>query len=101
MTGSLRVERHGRVVLLVLDRPERRNAIDVTMAAALVEAVAASQDAGAIVVTGTDPAFCAGLDLRSLGTERLADLPSFLDALARSRVPVIAAVNGPAATGGL
>jgi enoyl-CoA hydratase len=67
----------------------------------LVAAVATSQTARCIVVTGTDPAFCAGLDLRDLGTDRVADLPQFIEAVATSGVPTIAAVNGPAVTGGL
>ena len=53
-----------------------------------------------IVVTGADPAFCAGLDLRNLGTDQLSDLPQFNEVAADSAVPTIAAVNGPAVTGG-
>jgi enoyl-CoA hydratase len=94
------VAREGDVALLTLDRPTVRNAIDVEMATAICDAVAACQDAAVIVITGTDPAFCAGLNLRSLGTDQLTDLPPFNAAVAASRVPVIAAVNGPAVTGG-
>ena len=53
-----------------------------------------------IVITGADPAFCAGLDLRSLGTDDMGDLPPFNRVVADSAVPTIAAVNGPAVTGG-
>jgi enoyl-CoA hydratase len=95
------VRREGDVALLVLDRPKVRNAIDVEMAAAICDTVTSCQDAAVIVVTGTDPAFCAGLNLRSLGTGQLTDLPPFNATVAASRVPVIAAVNGPAVTGGL
>src|SRR4029079_7335407 len=56
--------------------------------------------AAAIVLTGSDPAFCAGLDLRSLGIDNLAELPPFNHTASSSSVPVIAAVNGPAVTGG-
>jgi enoyl-CoA hydratase len=95
------VRREGAVALVVLDRPEVRNAIDVESAAAICDAVTDCQDdAAVIVLTGTDPAFCAGLNLRSLGTDQLTDLPPFLATVAASRVPVIAAVNGPAVTGG-
>jgi enoyl-CoA hydratase len=66
-----------------------------------VDAIEASQDAGAIVLTGADPAFCAGLDLRELGVDRLAELPPFVAAATSSEVPIVAAVNGPAVTGGL
>jgi enoyl-CoA hydratase len=96
----LQVERHGAVALIRLDRPAARNAINVTLAAALVDAVNACQNARCIVITGTDPAFCAGLDLRNLGTDSLADLPPFIKAVADSQVPTIAAVNGAAVTGG-
>ena len=85
----------------MLDRPARRNAIDAALAAAIVDGISRVKDAGAIVLTGEDPAFCAGLDLREVGVDRLIELPPFLDAVATSPVPVIAAVNGPAATGGL
>lgn len=94
------VRRDGDVALITLDRPEVRNAIDVEAATAICDAVTESQDAAVIVLTGTDPAFCAGLNLRSLGTDQLTDLPPFNATVAASRVPVIAAVNGPAVTGG-
>ena len=94
------VERHGAVALITLNRPQRRNAINAALSQAFCDAVAASQDARCIVVTGADPAFCAGLDLKELGVATLAQLPSYADALARSTTPLIAAVNGAAVTGG-
>jgi enoyl-CoA hydratase len=93
-------ERHGNVALVRLNRPAARNAMNAELAQATVDAIGAAQDAGAVVVTGTDPAFCAGLDLRDLGVPKLMDLPHFTAAVAASAVPVIAAVNGPAVTGG-
>lgn len=90
---------HG-VALITLNRPAARNAVNVELADALVQAIAASQDARCIVITGADPAFCAGLDLRNLGTDKLADLPPFIHAVTMSGVPTIAAVNGAAVTGG-
>ena len=94
------VERHDAVALIRLNRPAARNAMNAELAQATIDAIEASQDAGAIVVTGTDPAFCAGLDLRDLGVPKLMDLPRFTAAAAGSAVPIIAAVNGPAVTGG-
>jgi enoyl-CoA hydratase len=96
----VRVERDGDVALVVLDRPEARNAVNAALAGALCDAVQSSQDARVIVLTGADPAFCAGLDLRNLGLENMADLPPFVATVAGSAIPVIAAVNGPAVTGG-
>jgi enoyl-CoA hydratase len=95
------VRRDGAVAVVRLNRPAARNAINAALAGQLCAAIEGAQDAGAIVVTGADPAFCAGLDLRELGVERLADLPRCAAAIAASEVPVIAAVNGPAVTGGL
>jgi enoyl-CoA hydratase len=96
----LQIERHGAVALIRLNRPASRNAVNVALAAALVAAVTTCQDARCIVITGSDPAFCAGLDLRNLGTDSLAALPPFIKAVADSGVPTIAAVNGAAVTGG-
>ncbi len=96
----LSVERQGDVAIITLSRPEARNAVNVALATAICASVTACQDAGAIVITGADPAFCAGLDLRALGVESLGDLPPFVATVAGSAVPVIAAVNGPAVTGG-
>src|SRR5690606_20262240 len=69
-------------------------------AQALTAALASAADARCIVITGTDPAFCAGLDLRNLGIGRLKDLPTYHPLLMGSRAPIIAAVNGAAVTGG-
>jgi enoyl-CoA hydratase len=93
-------ERQGAVALITLNRPASRNALNVALATAFVEAMHEHADAGAIVITGADPAFCAGLDLRDLGTEHLRDLPRCAGTVMESIVPVIAAVNGPAVTGG-
>lgn len=88
------------VAIVTLNRPTARNAVNVALARALIETMRSVQDARCVVITGADPAFCAGLDLRNLGTDQLTDLPPFIDAVASSSVPVIAAVNGPAVTGG-
>jgi enoyl-CoA hydratase len=101
MSDLLQVERDGDVAVLTLNRPEARNAMNVALASATVEAIGDCQDAGAIVLTGADPAFCAGLDLRDLGVDQLMTLPGFIAAASDSQVPLIAAVNGAAVTGGL
>lgn len=93
-------KREDGVTILTLNRPSARNAFNLDLAKALVEAVNANQDARCLVITGADPAFSAGLDLRDLGTDSLNDLPNFIKCVADSQVPVIAAVNGPAVTGG-
>jgi enoyl-CoA hydratase len=100
VSDLVRIERDGDVALIVLDRPEARNAMNVALASQTVEAIDGCQDAAVIVLTGRDPAFCAGLDLGNLGVDHLRDLPRFIDAAAASEVPIIAAVNGAAVTGG-
>ena len=100
-------ERRGQVAWLRLARPERRNAYDAAMAEELIAAVRASEDAGVIVITGTDRSFCAGGFLANLANADEVEIREMFDAsfrlfdaIRRSRRPVIAAVNGPAAGGG-
>jgi len=105
-------ERHGPVALVVLDRPEARNALTGAMIASLADALAdadADPDVAAVVLTGRDPAFCAGLDLTDLArtyddvaAAPRGDRPTVRRGLMPdTTTPVIGAVNGPAVTGGL
>lgn len=107
------VERHGAVARMVLNRPGRRNALGLSMLAALHAALdELERDAGiaAVVLAGRGPVFCAGGDLDEVmsteRTERDAELLMIrgfnrvVGRLARLDPPVIAAVNGPAAGGG-
>ena len=94
------IERLEQVAVVRLNRPTARNAVNVELAKALIAAISSCQDARVIVLTGNGSAFCAGLDLRNLGTDKLMDLPLFIRAVAESAIPTIAAVNGPAVTGG-
>ena len=103
--SELTVDRDGDVAILTLNRPERRNALTAALMVAIAETMAevdADSDVGAIVLTGSDPAFCAGLDLAELSTDG-ANLR--IDETGRPwprlRTPVIGAINGPAVTGGL
>ncbi|MBI2170066.1 MAG: enoyl-CoA hydratase [Actinobacteria bacterium] len=108
----LRVERRDRVAVLTLDDPDHRNALSRPLVEAIVAAVdevEADEGVGAVVVTGTPPAFCAGADLsdlgaRSDGPEREAGLRAIYDGFLRvasCRLPTVAAVNGPAVGAGL
>ncbi len=114
--GVITTERHGPVALVVLDRPEARNALTGAMIADLGQALAdADADPGvaAVVLTGRDPAFCAGLDLKDLARTYRdvaaaparrggADAPRIRRGLTPDTTkPRIGAVNGPAVTGGL
>jgi len=108
-TEALRCDRVGRVALLALRRPERLNAFDNALHDALMEAldaIDADDDVRAVVLTGTGPAFCSGMDLDDFRWEapglnaRLDELQWFgrqTVALAELDKPTIAAVNGIAA----
>ena len=101
----------GAVATILLDRPHRLNAYDVTMRDGLAEALAAAADdpeVRVVVLRGAGPCFCTGGDLREFGSApsplaaraaRFArDVPG---RLARFPKPLIAAVHGYAVGGGL
>lgn len=102
------VERVGHVDVVTIDRPEVRNALRFQSYDELERAVREST-ARCIVVTGTDPAFCSGDDVREVmgggdGPKPTAVLPRLTpaaDALLHTDVPVIAAVNGAAVGWGM
>jgi enoyl-CoA hydratase len=96
------------VALVTLNDPDRRNAISLAMNRELVAAVEELEqrdDVGALVVTGAGRAFCAGADLGELqasgDADGLAQIYAGFLRLAHSRIPTIAAVNGPAVGAGL
>jgi len=106
--SGLRVERHGPVTLCVLDRPDRRNALDRRLREALRAAVAEldADDAQRVgVLAGNGPVFCAGADLRELSAraqgEGLAPVRSTTMMVGESAKPWVAAIDGPAVAGGL
>lgn len=98
------------VRVLTLHRPDRRNALDLATIEALVATLReldADDDVRAIVLTGSDPVFCAGLDLAEVGSG-VIDLAAIGErgddpwvVLQQLTTPTIAAVNGAAVTGGL
>ena len=95
----LEVTRDGDVVLLELQREERRNALDLEQCRRIHEATgqAVADGARVLVVTGRGSAFCSGADLGGVyGDEFLEALYGMLHGLTRLPVPIIAAVNGPA-----
>lgn len=96
------LSREGAVGVLALNRPEKRNALDLAMRAAIANAMReleADSEVRAIVVTGGESVFAAGADLNLLvdkGAQDMADidLGQYWAPLANARKPVIAAVNG-------
>ena len=107
MATAVHTEITDRVAVLTLSHPERRNAMNIELSGKLVDAVRAAvadDGVGAIVITGEDPAFCAGGDLAELARADPATLHTvyagFL-AIAQCPLPTIAAVNGAAVGAGL
>ncbi|MFX0576094.1 crotonase/enoyl-CoA hydratase family protein [Nocardia nepalensis] len=106
---SVRIERNGPVTTVILHRPEARNAVDGPTAAALADAFRefdADPTAAVAVLWGDGGTFCAGADLKALGTERSNHVTEDGDGpmgptRMRLSKPVIAAVSGYAVAGGL
>jgi len=108
-TSPVRVDRAGPVTTVILDRPDVRNAVDGPTAAALAEAFSdfdADSDASVAVLFGAGGTFCAGADLKAMGsplgnrTEASGAAPMGPSRMRLSK-PVIAAVAGHAVAGGL
>ena len=67
----LRIEDHGRVRVLTLDRPEVKNAFNTVLydtTAGALAAADADPDVAVVVITGSEGAFCAGQDLSEMAS---------------------------------
>jgi enoyl-CoA hydratase len=101
-------ERHGRVLLVTLNRPKALNALNSAVLAELLEIVSAAEadpGVGALVLTGSPKAFAAGADIAEMATKSYmeiyqSDLFGGWERFAGLRKPVVAAVQGYALGGG-
>jgi len=96
---TLRTESTGGTFLITIDRPERRNAVDLETLTRMREAIASarSEAARVVVITGAAPAFCSGADLAGVELGEFTDtLLAVLQALVDLPAIVVAAVDGPA-----
>lgn len=102
-------QRDGRILLITLNRPQARNAVNGELVRGLEAAVDTLESDGelwAAVLTGNGPVFSAGADLKAVAAGKLAELRTerggFGGFVQRERAkPVIAALNGDALAGGL
>ncbi|HET6879222.1 MAG TPA: enoyl-CoA hydratase/isomerase family protein [Pirellulales bacterium] len=116
MTAPLvRVNVHQHAGTIILNRPDKRNALNRALLGELTQALGdlhVQRSVRAVILTGAGPAFCAGMDLQEmLATSREDDARQrwqddadlyrdLLEAMWRFPKPLIAAVNGPALAGG-
>jgi len=112
MTDLVLLDVSERIATITLNRPDARNALNGDLLESLVQTVAnadADEAVDVLVITGADPAFCAGLDLKAVssGDPRLLATAPSADTPVRDRgpfgtlsKPLIGAVNGYAITGG-
>jgi enoyl-CoA hydratase len=99
------VSKDNRLATVTLNRPEKLNALNAELRAsfcATMQKLRADPEVGCVIITGAGRAFCAGLDLRELSSAQLREMggANFISVIEEMEVPVIAAVNGFAVTGG-
>lgn len=112
---SVRVHVHGAAGTIILNRPERRNALSRELLAELSQAIGdlhQERRVRAVILTGTGSAFCAGMDLAEMQAAAEADNPheqwradavqylDLIEQMLRFPKPLIAAVNGSSIAGG-
>jgi enoyl-CoA hydratase len=101
--GAVLASIRGRVLVIILNRPDAMNAINAEISNGLRDAVARLDDDGDLtvgVLTGAGRGFCAGMDLKAFS--RGENIGPFMDfVLKGARKPLIAAVEGFALAGGL
>ena len=98
----LLIDTQDRVRTLTLNRPQARNALSSELRRRFFKALRdaeADDDVDVVILTGADPVFCAGLDLKELGDS--SQLPDISPQWPPMTKPVIGAINGAAVTGGL
>ncbi|MBV9952140.1 MAG: enoyl-CoA hydratase [Acidimicrobiia bacterium] len=109
MTDVVLYEVADRVATVTLNRPEARNALSRQLQREIRESVSRAGDddeVDVVILTGADPAFCAGVDLKELGSggndmrAAVSGDRSQPGPLPRIAKPIIGAINGVAITGG-
>lgn len=105
MSAGISIETMEGVRIVTLDRPAVHNALTEQMRQdllAVAEQADHDADVRVVILTGADPSFCAGVDLKDLAESPPAGLPTNpAAALRAAKTPWIGAVNGACVTGGL
>ena len=104
----LLVDKSEGIATLTLNRPEARNALNAALRRQVAESFQALQDdasVGVVILTGTPPAFCAGIDLKELSQTGAGGDDNFggndmIEAMGAFDRPIIGAIGGVAVTGG-
>ena len=109
---AIKYEIKDEIAVVTLNRPEARNALDITMREEIADVTLRIRDdesLKAMILTGSGGAFCGGGDLKALtetkltsvtGRKRIQDLHNWLPSLVNLEIPVVAAVDGAAYGGG-
>src|SRR5579862_9452197 len=107
MSETLQISRQGRVLQLALNRPDRRNALNLELCSALGDALEqadADASVGAVLLSGNGKSFCAGMDLHEVLTPAASSVNEVHERIftagLRMTKPLIAAVQGAALAGG-
>jgi enoyl-CoA hydratase len=113
MSDVVLIDIDDRVATITMNRPDQRNALNREMRRALPAAISrcdADESVDVMILTGADPAFCAGVDLKEFGSGQVRQGESFAEvgdgrtpfrgALPPHEKPLVGAVNGVAVTGG-
>ena len=107
MSNRIELSREGHLLHIALNRPEKRNALDVAMCRALagaLEEASADPSVRAVLLTGNGKSFCAGMDLDEIldaSTGGVDEAHERLFAIgSRMETPIVAAVHGAALAGG-
>ncbi len=107
MSENLQISCHGRVLRLALNRPDRRNALNMELCTALAAALDDAENnasVGAVLLSGIGKSFCAGMDLHEVLAPGGADINDIHERIftagLRMTKPLVAAVHGAALAGG-